>query len=306
MKRGVRWFEYGLMWVALVTAYAAAVAVVGEPRSGRGTGPGVLQGLAEVMAPAARAADHDGSGPTVPKAIAGIEEAGGEVISLGESEGLAAFLVIPPSGRAYTVYALEGGSVLVGLLLGADGENLTEAQLRQAEEAGDLAEVKARLEVPAGGSDRRVVERAWTVPELFEVTRSAPGFWIGDRGPEFHTFVDPTCPFSVEHVRFLARDAALGKLKAHVIPVGVLGERGVEVAIRIAGSEFRRAKWEGGDGGAFDREAGVARVAANREVHRAWRVRGVPFTVWMGPKEVQVYYGAAEASSFAADVMRGS
>ena len=306
MRRHVRWIEYGVMWVGLVAAYVVAVVAVGELSSGRGTAPGVLQGVAELVAREARGADGDGSGAMLPKPIAGIEEAGGEVISLGENDGLAAFLVIPPSGRAYTAYALESGSVLVGLLLGPGGENLTEAHLRKADEAGKLAVVRARLEGPAGGAVIPVQDREWTVPELFEVTRLAPGFWIGDRGPEFHTFVDPTCPFSVEHVRLLARDAALGKLKAHVIPVGVLGERGVEEAIRIAGSEFRRAKWDGGDGGAFDREAGVARVASNRELHRGWRVRGVPFTVWMGPREVQVYYGAGEASSFAADVMRGS
>ena len=306
MKRHARWQDCGLLCAGLVAAFAVAVAAAGESRSGSGPGAGVLKAMVGVLAREAHAADGDGSERVLPAALARIEQAGAKVVPLGESEGLEAFLAVPPSGRGYTVYALESGAVLVGLLLGPDGESLTAAQLKKAEEAGELAEVKARLEGPAGGSQPRVRERPWSVTELFDVTRSAPGFWMGERGPEFHTFVDPTCPFSVEHVRLLARDAALGKLRAHVIPVGVLGERGVEGAIRIAGSELGRAKWDGGDGGAFDRAAGVARVNANRELHGAWRVRGVPFTVWMGTSEVRVFYGAGEASSFAADVMAGS
>ena len=314
MRRHCRWVEYGLVLVGLVASQMLATVVGAWLGGGTVDVPFAVRVVGAWTVPEARAqgdrvggvdaAPRVGSGP--PKPIADIMAAGGKVVSLGEREGLEAFLVVPPGGKAYTLYLLESGSVVVGLLLGADGANLTAVQLQEAHAAGKLegmdglvAASRAVEEVPADRGTRGI-------SELFEATRVASGFWMGDRGPELHTFVDPTCPYSVEHVRLLGRDAAAGRLRAHVIPIGVLGALGVREAVEVAGAADPRARWEGADGGAIDEALGAARVVANRRVHGGWRVRGVPFTVWMGRDDVRVFYGAGEASSYAREVLAGS
>ena len=251
---------------------------------------------------------------TIPKVIAAMREQGATVVDLGDAEGLRGYLVAQPGGGTYAAYVTQTGAVVVGLLYAADGEVVTERQLSGAK-AGGLLE---RVPVPAPqrlrasvGTDRgeRIAPRApdtkGRAALLLDETRAASGFWMGFQGPVIHVFADPTCPFSERHVRSLKRDAAAGRLQAHVIPVGILGERGALRAVEIAGAHDAARAWEGGAGVRVDRQVGAGRVAANNGLLEAWRVTGVPFSVWEGSQGVRVYYGAGEASAYAADVVGG-
>ena len=232
-----------------------------------------------------------------------MQSRGAVVLALGEAEGLEGFLVRQPGGGTYAAYVTGTGAVVVGLLYGVDGEVVTRRQLAEADEAGRLGEFPAAVsegERPGAGAmpeDR--------IAALAQATREAPGFRMGHRGPVIHAFVDPTCPFSVRHVRSLKRDAAAGRLQAHVIPVGILGERGARRAVEVAGSRAPVTEWEEERGEGVDRELGAARVAANNALLGRWRVTAVPFSVWEGPQGVRVWPGAGEASMYAADVVRG-
>ena len=248
----------------------------------------------------------DGAGvvveETLPAAIERLRVANAVIAGLGEAEGLNGYLVRPPSGRPYAAYVTSTGAVVVGLLVGPEGEDVTRRQLETARDAGKLEGFGsgARSEAaPSAGGD--VGTR---VGRLLEATRKVPGFWLGDRGPVIHTFADPTCRYSLEHVRWLARDARAGRLQAHVIPVGVLGAGAAQRAVEIAGAARPGDAWMGRGGGAIDRDVGAVSVGVGLRAHAGWRVRGVPFSVWEGPQGVQVFYGAGEAGSFAGDVVR--
>ena len=254
---------------------------------------------------------------TIPTVIAAMGEQGATVVPLGEAEGLRGFLVRPPrGGGTYAAYVTPSGAVLVGLLFGEDGEVVTERQLGEAKADGLLDSVP--LPTPQRTSASPGVaraERAGAAPSaagargraelLLDETRAASGFWIGSQGPVIHVFADPTCPFSERHVRSLKRDAAAGRLRAHVIPVGILGERGAQRAVEVAGAQDAARAWDGDAGGGVDRQVGAGRVSRNNGLLEAWRVTGVPFSVWEGAQGVRVYYGAGEASTYAADVVGG-
>ena len=241
-------------------------------------------------------------GAALPAAIEKLRAANAQVVPLGTAEGLRGFLVRKPDGDTYAAYVTATGAVAVGLLIGSNGEDVTRRQLAAAAEAGRLPDVREPAQVDHGAQSGGVEAQ---VARLVEGTKQAGGFWIGDRGPVIHVFADPTCPYSVEHVRGLSSDARAGKLRAHVIPVGVLGERSAQRAVEIAGAAEPRRAWETGSGGTVDRAAGAAEVAANMRMHSRWRVRGVPFSIWEGREGARVYYGAGVASAFAADVVSG-
>ena len=251
---------------------------------------------------------------TIPKVIAAMREKGATVVDLGDAEGLRGYLVAQPGGGTYAAYVTKTGAVVVGLLYAADGEVVTERQLAGAKAAGLLESVplpppqRLRASVGADRGERIALRAAATKGRaelLLDETRAASGFWMGFQGPVIHVFADPTCPFSERHVRSLKRDASAGRLRAHVIPVGILGERGALRAVEVAGAQDAARAWEGGAGVRVDRQVGAGRVAANNGLLEAWRVTGVPFSVWEGSRGVRVYYGAGEASAYAADVVGG-
>ena len=241
-------------------------------------------------------------GAELPPAIEKLRAADAQVVPLGMAEGLRGFLVRKPDGNAHAAYVTETGAVVVGLLIGSDGADVTRRQLAAAADSGLLPGPDEPEQARRSDVSGRVEAR---VAQLMEGTRRAEGFWLGDRGPVIHVFADPACPYSVEHVRALSSDARAGRLRAHVIPVGLLGERSARRAVEIAGATDPQRAWETGVGGAVDRVAGAAKVAANMRTHSGWRVRGVPFSVWEGRSGVRVFYGAGVASSYAADVVNG-
>ena len=241
-------------------------------------------------------------GSELPPVIESLRAADAQVVPLGMAEGLHGFLVRKPDGNAHAAYVTGTGAVVVGLLIGSDGEDVTRRQLTAAADLGLLPVPDEAARTRRSGASDSVEAR---VAQLMEGTRRAEGFRLGDRGPVIHVFADPACPYSVEHVRALASDARAGRLRAHVIPVGLLGERSARRAVEIAGAADPRRAWETGSGGAVDRVAGAAKVAANMRMHSGWRVPGVPFSVWEGRAGVRVYYGAGVASSYASDVVNG-
>lgn len=229
-------------------------------------------------------------------AIERLRAAGATVVALGEAEGVSGYLVRRSDGETYAAYVTPTGAVLLGILLSPHGEDVTRSQLEAARERGALEGIEAGV-APAPTGPIGPVEKLW------EETQRADGFWLGERGPVMHVFADPTCPFSVEHVQGLEKHAEAGVLRVHVIPVGILGERAARRAVEISGSPEPRRAWAGTAVLPVDEGLGAVRVARNHALHAAWQVRGVPFSVWQGPRGVRVYYGAGSALRFAPDLM---
>ena len=274
-------------------------------RKGKGVGLGWLLATGLMAGPVAQAQGPEGGAAKeaeLPRVMERLRAQGAEVVALGEASGVSGYLVHRAGGGAYSAYVTPGGGLLVGLLIGADGEDLTGRQVQAAREAGKLEglavdETQAQAWVPVSSGDG--------VQGLIEATRSAFGFMLGEEGPVIHVFADRTCPYSYRHVEALKALAATGRVRAHVIPIGLLGEDAARKAVEIAGSERPELSWDGVVRPEWDQELGAARVQRNMAIHAAWKVRGVPFSVWRGPQGVRVFYGAGDATAFASDLVGG-
>ena len=118
--------------------------------------------------------------------------------------------------------------------------------------------------------------------DLFERSAAAFGFTLGDHGPPVVLFGDALCPWSRSAVAKLGREAIVGRLKLHVVPVALLGAAAARRAAGIAASRDPAQAWfERGDRPA-DR-AGSERIARNNALLDAWGARSVPLIVWRGP-----------------------
>ena len=215
--------------------------------------------------------------------VAELRAGGAKVTELGERGGLAGWFVELGDGSKYSLYVTPDGYSVAGLLYGPKGEPLTPAQLRgvagSSEGYSRVAQVRAR-DIPIGAKPAPA--------GLFEKSVAAFGFTLGRGGPLVVTLADPGCAFSRSAVEALGRKAVAGRFRLHVVPVGVLGGRSAETAVRIASSADPALAWFGGDAAPVHR-AGGQRVEANNALFEAWGGNAVPLIAWTSPAGARVY-----------------
>ena len=117
------------------------------------------------------------------------------------------------------------------------------------------------------------------VEALFERSVSAFGFTLGRAGPPVAVFADPACRWSRAAVARLARPALDGRLRLHVVPVGVLGAASAREAAAIASAADPAMAWfEGAPGAAGP--VGGRRIEDNNALFDAWGAGAVPLIAW--------------------------
>ena len=224
--------------------------------------------------------------------VSALRANGAEIVPLGQRGGLAGYLVTPAKGGGYSLYVTADGHAVAGLLYGADGTELTGAQLAAAR-AGAAAAQQADAAPPETATPAVVAHaesesshRAASPPSrtgLFERSAAAFGFTIGARGPVAVLLGDPTCSFSRSAAARLGHAALDGRLQLRVVPVAVLGADAARRAVAIAAHpEPARAWFEGGgiaDLRAADR-AGAQRIARNNAIFDEWGATAVPLIAW--------------------------
>ena len=150
-----------------------------------------------------------------------------------------------------------------------------------------VGSVHAHATDPAasGGGTSRQVEA------LFQRSGSAFGFTLGHTPPGGHTpsgghtgpvavaFADPGCRWSRAAVARLARPALDGRLRLHVVPVGVLGAASAREAAAIASAADPAMAWFEGAAGHASPEGG-RRIARNNALFDAWGAGAVPLIAW--------------------------
>ena len=236
--------------------------------------------------------------------VAALRANGARILALGERGGLDGHFVELSDGDAYGLYVAPDGHAIAGLLYGPDGTLLTGRQIAAAQGAGgDGMRTTARQVVlagapigenpafdgphggdaPPGGvqlvhayADDPVVPGIETV---FERSVSAFGFTLGNAGPAVAVFADPGCRWSRAAVARLAQPALAGRLRLHVVPVGVLGAASAREAAAIASAADPAMAW-------FDRAPGPAipeggrRIERNNALFDAWGAGAVPLIAW--------------------------
>ena len=114
---------------------------------------------------------------------------------------------------------------------------------------------------------------------LFQRAVSAFGFTLGRAGPPVVAFADPGCRWSRSAVARLAQPALAGRLRLHVVPVGVLGAASARDAAAIASAGDPAMAWFDGTVAAGS-AAGARRIERNNALFDAWGPGAVPLIVW--------------------------
>ena len=266
--------------------------------------------------PAQRALAHDAAepaahdrrplrGPKEPAMLAALRANGARIMALGERGGLDGHLVELADGDAYGLYLTPNGHAVAGLLYGPDGSLLTGRQIAAARngsggsaettavpivrEAAPIGEVSAAVRSNGDeGNPSASVQLAHAYADnpgmpgseaLFERSASGFGFTLGRTGSPVLIFADPGCRWSRAAVARLARPALEGRVKLHVVPVGVLGAASAREAAAIASAADPAMAWFEGAPGHASPEGGH-RIARNNALFDAWGAGAVPLIAW--------------------------
>ncbi|MDE0379799.1 MAG: hypothetical protein OXI20_11215 [Rhodospirillales bacterium] len=260
------------------------------------------------LSPGPEAAAHERTAADAanePPMVAALRANGARILALGERGGLDGHFVELSDGDAYGLYVTPDGHAIAGLLYGPDGTLLTGRQIATArgESGGGIRTVTvkpASAVAPAGedsangglhGGEVRPgapvqLAHAYAddpvvpgIETVFERSVSAFGFTLGNAGPAVAVFADPGCRWSRAAVARLAQPALAGRLRLHVVPVGVLGAASAREAAAIASAADPAMAW-------FDRAPGPAipeggrRIERNNALFDAWGAGAVPLIAW--------------------------
>lgn len=252
-----------------------------------------------------------GGAAPVPGLVGKLRERGARVTALGERGGLSGWFVEPGRGDAYTLYVAEDGHAVAGLLYGPEGQMVTRLPHGTAGSANG-AGADRRASAAIGESSGRVgaagqvprdreksgrftvvhgsaAVRGRAVPAgLFAKSAALFGFTLGHRGRSVLLFADPECRWSREAVEKLGREAAAGRFRLRVIPVGLLGAKSARAAVRIVSSPDPALAWFGREM-AGEHRAGALWVEESNAVFDRWGENAVPLIAWPDRGGAYVY-----------------
>ena len=277
----------------------------------------VAWAVVAMLSPAPDAAAHDrlaAQGTQEPAVVAALRANGARIMALGERGGLSGHFVELADGDAYGLYLTPDGHAVAGLLYGPDGALITGSQIAAARGAAGGGAIPARAALGEAGIDDVVAAdptvlahgyeygpdvpgtdspgtdspgtevpgaEAPGIEMLFERSGAAFGFTLGRRGPLVVLFADPACRWSRAAVARLGRPALDGRLRLHVVPVGVLGAASAREAAAIASAPDPALAWFEG-AGASARSEGGRQIARNNDLFDGWGLGAVPLIVWRG------------------------
>ena len=272
----------------------------------------VAWAVVAMLSPAPDAAAHEtpaAQGTEEPAVVAALRANGARIMALGDRGGLSGHFVELADGDAYGLYLTPDGHAVAGLLYGPDGTLVTGSQIAAARGAAGGGAIPARAALGEAGIDDVVAAdptvfahgyeygpdvpgtdspgtevpgaEAPGIEMLFERSGAAFGFTLGRSGPLVVLFADPACRWSRAAVARLGRPALDGRLRLHVVPVGVLGAASAREAAAIASAPDPALAWFEG-AGASARPEGGRQIARNNDLFDGWGLGAVPLIVWRG------------------------
>ena len=272
----------------------------------------VAWAVVAMLSPTPDAAAHEtpaAQGTEEPAVVAALRANGARIMALGDRGGLSGHFVELADGDAYGLYLTPDGHAVAGLLYGPDGTLVTGSQIAAARGAAGGGAIPARAALGEAGIDDVVAAdptvfahgyeygpdvpgtdapgtevpgaEAPGIEMLFERSGAAFGFTLGRSGPLVVLFADPACRWSRAAVARLGRPALDGRLRLHVVPVGVLGAASAREAAAIASAPDPALAWFEG-AGASARPEGGRQIARNNDLFDGWGLGAVPLIVWRG------------------------
>ena len=216
---------------------------------------------------------------------------------MGRAANLDGWFLTMSQNRVQIAYSTPDGQTLViGALFGADGTNITEAQLvelRQHEPAvnklfTDTVEQAQQRLVKTSGLDRVLggLDPKNKGDQLYLDLAQAFHAQVGPvDAPLLFMIIDPNCPHCHKAWKQLAPLIAAAHAQLRVIPVGILGADSTRMAGKLLDTDQPGALWQQFADKDFDMDFlkgapgdnGKAKQEVNRALFDRWNLKATPF-----------------------------
>ncbi|MBV8060786.1 MAG: thioredoxin domain-containing protein [Alphaproteobacteria bacterium] len=185
-----------------------------------GATPSSAAMAAPAAAPAVKVAvAHDPSANVV---LASLIKKGAKAYYLGTTNGLDGWL-LTQGNQVQLAYAADNNSLVIGMLFGADGHNISSEQIKTIVDANP--DLKQQLDAAMEAANKNVTtnkpEAGSVGDRLMADLNAAPGVTLGAASaPEVLMVMDVDCPHCKATWRALRDYVTSGKVRLRMVPVG--------------------------------------------------------------------------------------
>lgn len=234
---------------------------------------------------------------TTPALAPFMKEPGTHAYFMGQESNLNGWFITMTQNRVQVAYtSLDGQRLIIGAIFGADGSNVTEAQLvrlREHEPAvnqlftNTVEQAKQQL-VKSSGMDRilKNLDPKSKGDMLYIDLAQMFRIQVGSKdAPLLFMVVDPNCPHCKHAWKDLQPLLEKTKLQVRLLPLGILGPESTRMAAMLLDQDNPTPKWNAFAAANFDPkvldgapgETGVSKEKLNRAFFDKWKLRATPF-----------------------------
>lgn len=209
------------------------------------------------------------------------EKEGGKVEFLGNAYGLDAWMLVTKDGSPRYVYTTDQGAMVMGALVGPDGDVLS----------GDM--LKAYLKKVEGGqgalpgadkTNQSKVERLYAEIEKANWVR------VGDENaPYVYVFINVNCDHCRDYWKDLGGAVKSGTIQIRLVPFGAVAANR-EGGAALLSVEDPAAAWKNYMDGKLEalgkdkiKDGALEKIDANTALVKEWKIQGPPFTLYRKP-----------------------
>lgn len=214
-----------------------------------------------------------------------VTQDGGTVEFLGNAYGLDGWVVITKDGHPKYAYTTPEGGLVVGMLVGPDGQIVTRDQLIAYKERKEGSQKAVDLtKVAEVGGTVSKAERAYADIEKANWVR------LGDeKAPYLYIFMNVNCEHCQLYWQDLQSYVRTGALQVRFVPFGSQPANR-EGGAALLSADDPKAAWEkyiGGDKTVLAADkikpGALDKLDANTKLFAKWEMKGVPFSMYRKP-----------------------
>ncbi len=209
------------------------------------------------------------------------ETTGGKVEFLGNAYGLDGWLLTDEEGPPRAVYTTPQGGLVLGMMVGPNGENQTQIQI----EAYKARATGTQAALP--GAEKTEMSKT---EQLYALVEKAAWVSMGDeKAPYIYMFANVNCDHCQKFFGDLQGALKSGQVQLRIVPFGAVAANR-EGGAALLSSDNPLGAWA--DYAAGNKESlgkdkikpgTLEKVDANSAIFKEWKMQGPPFTIYRKP-----------------------
>lgn len=214
------------------------------------------------------------------------EEDGGAVDFMGHAYGLDGWVVTTKEGDVKYVYTNKEGGLVVGMMIGADGQFETGRQLT----AMKLRKAGSQAAMP--GAD---MSRLSKVEQVYAKVEKSSWVRFGkEDAPYFYMFANVNCEHCQNFWKDIEAAVNAGSIQVRFVPFGAKPDNleGGAALLSVADPLDAWKKYVAGDKSALSKDkitaGGLEKIAANSALFKDNNMQGPPFSIYRRPQDAVV------------------